>query len=52
MMKPLKTDRKKRPGQSKMGAPLPTIMTPLGELSLAEAARLEREGKYPGRERP
>lgn len=46
------SEAKKRPGRKKekFGAPIPTILTPTGEMSLAEAAQLEREGRYPGRE--
>lgn len=29
-----------------MGAPIPTISTPHGELSITEAAQREREGRY------
>jgi hypothetical protein len=32
--------------KEKFGAPIPTISTPHGELSIPEAAKLEREGRY------
>lgn len=41
-----KGGEKVRKKKEKWGAPIPTIMTPHGEMSISEAAQLEREGKY------
>lgn len=32
--------------KEKWGAPIPKIMTPHGEMTIAEAAQMERDGKY------